>query len=43
MYARARERVRAILDGPVVDPVEPGVMAAVDAILARADAELLEA
>jgi trimethylamine--corrinoid protein Co-methyltransferase len=43
MYARAREQVQAILDGPVVDPVAPATMAAIDAILARADAELHEA
>jgi trimethylamine---corrinoid protein Co-methyltransferase len=42
MYGRARERVQAILDGPVVDPVEPEVMAAIEEILARADAELRE-
>jgi trimethylamine--corrinoid protein Co-methyltransferase len=42
MYAKAREQVQVILDGSAVDPVEPEVMAAIDAILARADAELRE-
>jgi trimethylamine--corrinoid protein Co-methyltransferase len=42
MYGRARERVQAILDGPVVDPVPDAVMAEVDRILAAADAELHE-
>jgi trimethylamine--corrinoid protein Co-methyltransferase len=43
MYGRARERVQAILAGPVVDPVAPEVLAAIEAILARADGELREA
>jgi trimethylamine--corrinoid protein Co-methyltransferase len=42
MYDRARDRVREILDGPVVDPVPEAVQAEVDAILAAADAELRE-
>ncbi len=42
MYTRARARVEEILAGPVVDPVAPEVQAAIDAILARADAELHE-
>ncbi len=42
MYGRARERVQAILDGPVVDPVPDAVVAEVDRILAAADAELHE-
>ncbi len=43
MYDRARERVHEILDGPMVDPVPEGTLAAVDEILAAADAELREA
>jgi trimethylamine--corrinoid protein Co-methyltransferase len=42
MYARARERVQAILDGPVVDPLDPAVMAEIERILAAADGELHE-
>ena len=42
MYDRARERVRSILDGPVVDPVPEAVLAEVDEILAAADSELRE-
>jgi trimethylamine--corrinoid protein Co-methyltransferase len=42
MYDRARERVRAILDGPPVDPLPEAVTAAVDEVLAAADAALRE-
>jgi hypothetical protein len=42
MYDRARERVRAILDGPMVDPVPEATMAEVDRILAEADRALAE-
>jgi trimethylamine--corrinoid protein Co-methyltransferase len=42
MYERARERVRAILDGPPVDPVPAAALAEVARILAAADAELRE-
>jgi trimethylamine--corrinoid protein Co-methyltransferase len=42
MYGRARERVRAILGGPMVDPVPDEVLGEVDRILATADAELGE-
>ncbi len=40
MYRRARERVEAILAGPVVDPVPDSVLAEVDVILAEADRAL---
>jgi trimethylamine--corrinoid protein Co-methyltransferase len=40
MYDRARDQVRAILDGPVVDPLPEAVAAAVDEVLAAADAAL---
>ena len=43
MYRRARERVEAILEGPVVDPVPDGVLAEVDRILAEADRALGDA
>ena len=42
MYDRARERVREILDGPMVDPVPEATLVEVDRILAAADAELHE-
>jgi trimethylamine--corrinoid protein Co-methyltransferase len=42
MYDRARQRVREILDGPLVDPVPDATLAEVDRILAAADAELRE-
>jgi trimethylamine--corrinoid protein Co-methyltransferase len=42
IYSAARERVREILEGPVVDPLPDGVSAALDDILRRADAELKE-
>ncbi len=40
MYRRARERVEAILAGPVVDPVPDAVLEEVDRILAEADRAL---
>jgi len=40
MYGRARERVREILAGPVVDPLPDGVEAELAHVLAAADAEL---
>jgi trimethylamine--corrinoid protein Co-methyltransferase len=40
MYGRARERVRAILDGPMVDPVPDATLAEMDRILAEADRAL---
>jgi trimethylamine--corrinoid protein Co-methyltransferase len=40
MYDRARERVREILDGSVVDPVPEPIQEEVDRILATADAAL---
>jgi trimethylamine--corrinoid protein Co-methyltransferase len=40
MYSRARERVEAILAGPVVDPVPDATLAEVGRILAEADAAL---
>jgi trimethylamine--corrinoid protein Co-methyltransferase len=40
MYGRARERVRAILDGPMVDPVPDATLAELDRILAEADRAL---
>lgn len=42
MYGRARERVREILDGPMVDPVPDATMEEVERILAAADRELGE-
>ena len=42
MYDRARERVREILDGPMVDPVPDATLAEVDRILAEADRALAE-
>jgi trimethylamine--corrinoid protein Co-methyltransferase len=42
MYGRARERVQAILDAPMVDPVADERMADVDRILAEADEALRE-
>ena len=42
LYGRARDRVRAILDGPLVDPVPDGTLAEIDEILAAADAALRE-
>ena len=43
MYSRARERVQAILDGPVVDPLPEATAADVDRILAEADRALGDA
>jgi len=43
MYSRARERVEAILAGPVVDPVPGDVIEEVDRILAEADRALGDA
>jgi hypothetical protein len=40
MYGRARDRVREILAGPVVDPLPDAVEAELARILAAADAEL---
>ncbi len=40
MYGRARERVREILDGPVVDPIPGQVEDEVERILAAADEQL---
>jgi trimethylamine--corrinoid protein Co-methyltransferase len=40
MYARARERVEAILAGPLVDPVPDTVLEEADRILAEADRAL---
>ncbi len=42
MYARARERVEAILAGPVVDPVPDAVLEEVGRILAEADRALAD-
>ena len=42
MYDRARDRVRAILDGPVVDPLPEASSPRSTRILAAADAELRE-
>ena len=43
MYEAARERVREILAGPVVDPVPDSVVADVERILAEADRVLGDA
>ncbi len=43
LYSRARERVAAILAGPVVDPVPDGVLEEVACILAEADRALGDA
>jgi trimethylamine:corrinoid methyltransferase-like protein len=40
MYSRARERVREILAGPVVDPLPERLSARLDGILHAADREL---
>ncbi len=40
MYGRARDRVREILAGPVVDPLPDAIEAELDRVLAAADAEL---
>ncbi len=42
IYSAARERVREVLEGSVVDPLPENVSAALDDILRRADAELKE-
>ena len=42
MYGRARERVREILDGPMVDPAPDATLAEVERILAEADRALAE-
>ncbi len=42
MYSRARDKVRAILAGPEVDPLPDAVRAETDRILAEADAALAE-
>jgi hypothetical protein len=40
MYGRARDKVREILAGPVVDPLPDAVESELARILAAADAEL---
>jgi hypothetical protein len=40
MYGRARDRVREILAGPVVDPLPEEVEAELARVLAAADANL---
>ena len=40
MYGRARDRVREILAGPVVDPLPDAVEAELARVLAAADADL---
>jgi trimethylamine--corrinoid protein Co-methyltransferase len=42
MYARARDRVREILDAPMVDPLPDATVAELDRILEAADRELAE-
>lgn len=42
MYGRARDRVREILAGPVVDPLPDATAAELERILAAADRELVE-
>ena len=42
MSTRARDRVRAILDGPILDPLPDPVAAEVDRILAEADGALAD-
>ena len=42
MYERARERVQAILDAPMVDPVPEATLEELDRILAEADRALAE-
>jgi len=42
MYGRARERVREILDGPMVDPVSDAILEELGRILAEADRALAE-
>ena len=42
MYTRAREKVREILAGPMVDPLPENVSMELDAILQQADRELVD-
>ena len=42
MYTKAREKVREILAGPMVDPLPEDVSSRLDAILLAADKELIE-
>jgi len=42
MYTRAREQVRAILAGPMVDPLPSEIEGQLEEILRRADEELEE-
>ncbi len=42
MYSKAREKVKEILAGPVIDPLPDAITAKLDEILQRADRELKE-